>query len=192
MIDLVNQIENQNLIYRTERKTIVIKESIQAENIYQEIKEELGQKDLIYNFTSSDPIEIFREKEPLLIYKNSINSLFKKIVSLTKKACLEFDLNYEKNKYYVSSNIFENQNTDVWYDAAGSHKPSLFGIVCLDGYNNKISINEKTLEISIGDILISEAGNKIQYHNSFKSLLFCILPLSLINNQSSQRWVPLV
>lgn len=192
MIDLVNQIKNQNLIYRTERKTIIVRGKIQSDNIYQDIVDDLNQKDLIYSFPNPSPIEIFIDREPFLVYKNSINSLFKKIVSLTKEACLEFDLNYEKNKYYISSNIFENQNTDVWYDAAGSCKPALFGMICLENLNNKISINEKEILVSDGDILISEAGNKIYYHNAFKSLFFCILPLSLINNQSSQKWIPLI
>jgi hypothetical protein len=68
----------------------------------------------------------------------------------------------------------------------------MFGIISLDSQKSKVSINETDFEIHPGDIIISEAGNKIVYYNKFKSIVFYVSPLSEIKNQYSQKWMPLV
>ncbi len=194
MIDLINQTKNQNAIYRVDRSTVLVKGSAPCKNIYQIIKSENTKKDEVYVFpkTEKTDLEINKNIEPLSIYNESINLLFRSIVNLIKDACSEYSIDYQKNKYYISSSLSENQNPNFWYDTGGTSKPALFGIVSLDDNINKIFINEKEADILPGDMIVSEAGNKIVYSNPFKSLVFYVLPLSMIKNQYSQKWIPLI
>jgi len=194
MTDLVNQIKNQNVIYRIDRKTILVKGSAQCKNVYEIIKSETNKKDEVYTFPKIEKkdLDVGKNAEPLSIYNESINLLFRSIVSLIKDACVEYSLDYQKNKYYISSNLSEDQLTDFWYDTGGTSKPALFGIVSLDEAINKIFINEKEIDLVVGDIVVSEAGNKVVYSSQFRSLVFYVLPLSMIKNQYPQKWIPLI
>jgi hypothetical protein len=68
----------------------------------------------------------------------------------------------------------------------------MFGIISLDSEKTRLLINKEEFEIEPGEIIVSEAGNKIVYSNRFKSIVFYVSPLSEIKNQYSQKWIPLV
>lgn len=196
MIDTYTQNKNENVIYREKRKTIAIKDNFNTVGLYEKIIKELNKSEKFYNFPE------FNEKILYVYNKYNYNSffmheeqmyfLFQKVSMLVKNACKEYGFSYSKNKYFIYSSLVEDQDPDLWYDAGGTSRPSMFGIVSLDFKKTKVSINDTDFEIDPGDIIISEAGNKIIYSNKFKSIVFYVSPLSEIKNQYSQKWIPLV
>jgi hypothetical protein len=67
----------------------------------------------------------------------------------------------------------------------------LFGILHLGDSASKIKINETPLTLNPGDIVISEAGNRVTYLDSFKSLNIQVLPVSELKGQYLEKWIPL-
>ena len=191
MIDLIIQSPNQNLLYRPNRKTYVIKSNTDTLGFYEKI---LYKTDVLYSFPELEATSALQGQpnNPLCIYDEQAHKILSDVVEAVKECCKKYDLSYKKNKYFLYSEIVENQDPNFWYDAGGNSKPSLFGIVSLDTSISNISINEESLILNPGDILVSEAGNKIKYSKPFKSLVFYISPISTIKNQYSQKWIPLV
>lgn len=194
MIDLVIQSPNQNLLYRPNRKTYVVKSSTDTVGFYEKISENPIKEDLIYSFPKLEPTSNLQVdlNNPLSMYDEQAYKILSDVVEAVKECCNKYDLSYKKNKYFLYSEVVENQNPNFWYDAGGNSKPSLFGIISLDSVVLEVSINEDNLILSPGDILVSEAGNRIKYSKPFKSLVFYISPISTIKNQYSQKWIPLV
>jgi hypothetical protein len=196
MINVDTQNKNENVIYREKRKTISSKDNFDTTGLYDKIIKELSKSEKVYVFPSSD------EKISKLYNKNNYNMflmhdeqmyfLFQKISNLIKTACIEHEFSYSKNKYFIYSSLVEDQDLSLWYDAGGTSRPSMFGIISLDSNKSKVSINGTDFEINPGDIIVSESGNKIIYYNKFKSIVFYVSPLSEIKNQYSQKWIPLV
>ena len=196
MINVDAQNKNENVIYREKRKTISSRDNFDTTGLYEKITKELNKSEKIYVFPSSD------EKISKLYNKNNYNMflmhdeqmyfLFQKISNLIKTACIEHEFSYSKNKYFIHSSLVEDQDPSLWYDAGGTSRPAMFGIISLDSNRSKVSINDTDFEINPGDIIVSEAGNKIIYYNKFKSIVFYVSPLSEIKNQYSQKWIPLV
>jgi hypothetical protein len=185
MTNSYTQNKNENVIYREKRKTISTKGNFETLGLYEKIIKELNKSEKIYAFPESD-VKISR------IYNKNNYLLFQEVASLVKRACVSHEFSYSKNKYFVYSSLVEDQDPTLWYDAGGTSRPSMFGIISLDSQKSKVSINETDFEIHPGDIIISEAGNKIVYYNKFKSIVFYVSPLSEIKNQYSQKWMPLV
>ncbi len=196
MIDAYSINKNENVIYREIRKTISVRDKFDTSGLYEKIIKELNKSEKIYTFPESD------EKIVKMYDKNNYNLffmhdeqmyfLFQKVTNLIKIACKEHEFSYSKNKYFIYSSLVEDQDPDLWYDAGGTSRPSMFGIISLDSHKSKVSINDTIFEIEPGDIIISESGNKIVYSNKFKSVVFYVSPLSEIKNQYSQKWIPLV
>jgi len=67
----------------------------------------------------------------------------------------------------------------------------LFGILHLGDFASKIKINEALLTLNPGDVVISEAGNRVVYLSSFKSLNIQVLPVSELRGQYLEKWIPL-
>jgi hypothetical protein len=196
MINVDAQNKNENVIYREKRKTISSKDNFDTTGLYDKIIKELSKTEKVYVFPSSD------EKISKLYNNNNYNMflmhdeqmyfLFQKISNLIKTACIEHEFSYSKNKYFIYSSLVEDQDLSLWYDAGGTSRPSMFGIISLDSNRSKVSINGTDFEMNPGDIIVSESGNKIIYYNKFKSIVFYVSPLSEIKNQYSQKWIPLV
>jgi hypothetical protein len=113
------------------------------------------------------------------------------VVGLIKEFCIKFNLSYESNRYYLSSDLLDSRPLDFWYDQSSASRPALFGILCLEDSVSRIKINEIEMSLSLGDIVISEAGNKIIYLDSFKSLNIQVLPVSELKGQYLEKWIPL-
>jgi hypothetical protein len=196
MTNSYTQNKNENVIYREKRKTISTKGNFETLGLYEKIIKELNKSEKIYAFPESD-VKISRiynknNYNPFLMHDEQMYLLFQEVASLVKSACVSHEFSYSKNKYFVYSSLVEDQDPTLWYDAGGTSRPSMFGIISLDLQKSKVSINETDFEIHPGDIIISEAGNKIVYYNKFKSIVFYVSPLSEIKNQYSQKWMPLV
>jgi hypothetical protein len=190
------QNKNENLIYRKQRETIFTKGSFNVEGLYEKISNELNKKEVLYSFPNSEERVIYiynkNNYNIFLMHDEQVYLLFQKVSNLIKEACLEHEFSYSKNKYYLYSSLFEDQDPSYWYDAGGTSRPAMFGLISLDLNKTKVFINNTEFDVELGDILISEAGNKIVYSNQFKSILFYVSPLSEIKNQYSQKWIPLV
>lgn len=196
MINAYFQNKNENVIYREKRKTISSKDNFDTSGLYEKITKELNKFEKIYTFPeSNEKISKVYDKDNynlFFMHDEQMYFLFQKISSLIKSACKEHGFSYSKNKYFIYSSLVEDQDPLFWYDAGGTSRPSMFGIVSLDLQKSKVSINDTNFEIFPGDVIISEAGNKIVYFNKFKSIVFYVSPLSEIKNQYSQKWMPLV
>ncbi len=196
MIDAYSINKNENVIYREIRKTISVRDKFDTSGLYEKIIKELNKSEKIYTFPESDE-KIFKMYDKnnynlFFMHDEQMYFLFQKVTNLIKIACKEHEFSYSKNKYFIYSSLVEDQDPDLWYDAGGTSRPSMFGIISLDSHKSKVSINDTIFEIEPGDIIISESGNKIVYSNKFKSVVFYVSPLSEIKNQYSQKWIPLV
>lgn len=168
--------------------------------LYRIFYEELNKKELIYQFplvdslgASNNPKIVFpnKNKNILSFPDIRINKVLKEIIGLIKEACNKFNLSYETNRYYISSRLSESQNTSFWYDQSSASRPALFAILSLADFPVNIKINSKTMSLNPGDVLISEAGNKIIYLESFKSLSIQVLPVSELKGQYLEKWIPI-
>lgn len=196
MINIESQNKNENVIYREKRKTISVKDKFDTLGLYEKIINELDRSEKIYDFPHSNEkdIKVYDKNNynPFFMHDEQMYFLFQKVSLLVKNACEKYQLSYLKNKYFIYSSLIEDQDPSLWYDAGGTSRPSMFGIISLDSEKTKLLINEEEFEIEPGAIIISEAGNKIVYSNKFKSIVFYVSPLSEIKNQYSQKWIPLV
>jgi hypothetical protein len=196
MINIDAQNKNENVIYREKRKTISSRDNFDTTGLYDKIIKELNKSETVYTFPDSDKknYNVYNKNNynPFLMHDDQTYFLFQKVSSLVKTACKDHEFSYSKNKYFIYSSLVEDQDLSLWYDAGGTSRPSMFGIISLDSEKSKVSINDTDFEINSGDIIISEAGNRIVYYNKFKSIVFYVSPLSEIKNQYSQKWIPLV
>jgi hypothetical protein len=194
MIDLVTQSPNQNLLYRPNRKTCVVKSNTSTLGFYEKILNMSAKTESFYLFPNLEPINHVQTQvnNPLSMYDEQAHKMLIDVIEAVKECCKEYDLSYKKNKYFLYSEVVEDQDPSFWYDAGGNSKPSLFGIISIDNIVSNIEINENSLSLSPGDIVVSEAGNKIKYLQPFKSILFYVSPISTIKNQHLQKWIPLV
>lgn len=196
MINVSLQNKNENVIYRENRKTISYRDNFDTTGLYKKIINELSKSEKFYTFSESNEknVKLYNKYNYnlFLMHDEQMYLLFQKISHVIKNACIENEFSYLKNKYFINSSLVEDQDLDLWYDAGGTSRPSMFGIISLDSNKSKVSINDTGFELEPGDIIISEAGNKIVYYNKFKSIVFYVSPLSEIKNQYSQKWIPLV
>ena len=196
MSNILTQNKNENVIYRQIRDTILVKGKFETNGLYSKINNELNKSESFYTFPENNKlvVSIYDNNSYNLFFMQDeqMYMLFKSVVSLIKEACIKYEFSYLKNKYFLYSSLVDNQDPDFWYDASGTSRPSMFGIVSLDSENTKISINGTEIDVEPGDILISEAGSKIVYSNPFNSIVFYISPLSQVKSQYSQKWIPLV
>jgi hypothetical protein len=191
---------NEKLLYRTNKNTLIYSGHVDATGAYEIFYSEINKKDFLYQFPitgilgiNQSPNIIFpnKDKNVLSIPDIQINKIFKDIVSFVKESCKKFNLSYEANRYYLSCDLVDSQPFDFWHDQSSASRPALFGILCLDNSVANIKINEIDISLSLGDVVISEAGNKITYLNSFKSLSIQFLPVSELKGQYLEKWIPL-
>ncbi len=190
------QNKNENVIYRETRKTISLNGYFKTDGIYEKVINELNKTEKAYSFPSLNEniFNVYNKNTYNLFFMHDeqMYLLFQKVCSMVKEFCIKYELSYSKNKYFAYASMVEDQDPQYWYDAGGTSRPSMFGIVSLDSFKTKISINGTNFDIESGGVLISEAGSKIIYSEPFKSIVFYISPLSEIKNQYSQKWIPLV
>jgi hypothetical protein len=196
MINTESQNKNENVIYREKRKTISVKDKFDTLGLYEKIINELDKSEKFYDFPHSNEkdIKVYDKNNynPFFMHDEQMYFLFQKVSLLIKNACEKYQFSYLKNKYFIYSSLIEDQDPSLWYDAGGTSRPSMFGIISLDSEKTRLLINEEEFEIEPGEIIVSEAGNKIVYSNRFKSIVIYVSPLSEIKNQYSQKWIPLV
>ena len=193
---MIKQNKNQNVLYRPDREIKITLGNFDPEGLYGKIDKEFNKKNVVYNFPEETKIEvpIYSEnnKNVFFIYDDKINGLFRYIVSLIKIACKDHDLDFDKNKYFLSSSLIKEIDPSFWYDTGGMSKPALFGIMSLDTDIKEIEVSGVLKKIAPGDIIISEAGNKIKYSSQINGMLFNVAPLSMIEKQYPHTWIPIL
>ena len=193
---MIKQNKNQNVLYRLNREIKITLGNFDHKGLYEKINKEFNKKNIVYRFPEETKIEVpiysDNNKNVFFIYDEKIHGLLIYLVSLIKIACKEHDLDFDKNKYFLSSSLIEGVDTSYWYDTGGMSKPALFGIMSLDTELKEIEISGVLKKISPGDIIISEAGNKIKYSSQIKGILFNIAPLSMIEKQYPHTWIPIL
>jgi hypothetical protein len=191
---------NESLLYRSNKNTLIHIGHIDETGLYNNFFKELNKEEYVYQFpitgilgTTQKPIATLPNK-----YKNILsfpdvqtNKVFKEIIHLIKEFCIKFNLSYENNRYYLSSDLVDSHTTNFWYDQSSASRPALFGVLNLGDSISNIKINEVSLPLNPGDIIISEAGNKITYLDSFKSLNIQVMPVSELKGQYLEKWIPL-
>lgn len=193
---MIKQNKNQNVLYRLNREIKITSGHFDSDGLYNKIDKEFNKKNIMYKFPEETKIEvpIYSEnnKNIFFIYDEKIYSLFKYMVFLIKIACKDYDLNFDKNKYFLSSSLIKGIDPSFWYDTGGMSKPALFGIMSLDIDIKEIEISGVLKKIAPGDIIISEAGNKIKYSSPINGILFNVAPLSMIEKQYPHTWIPIL
>jgi hypothetical protein len=193
---MIKQNKNQNVLYRPDRKIKITSGHFDPEGLYNKIEKEFNKKNIVYQFPEKTKIEtlIYSEnnKNVFFIYDEKVYSLFRHIISLIKIACKDHDLDFDKNKYFLSSSLIKEIDPSFWYDTGGMSKPALFGIMSLDENVKELEISGVLKKINPGDIIISEAGNKIKYSSSINGILFNVAPLSMIEKQYPHTWIPIL
>ena len=191
---------NESLLYRSNKNTLTHIGHTDVAGLYEFFVKELNQEEHTYRFpimgilgTSQKPqITLPNKDKNILSFPDSrVHKIFKDIVDLIKESCSKFNLSYESNRYYLSSDLIASHPTDFWHDQSSASRPSLFGILHLGNSSSKIKINETPLTLNPGDIVISEAGNRVTYLDSFKSLNIQVLPVSELRGQYLEKWIPL-
>ena len=197
---MVKLSRNERLLYRSNKQTLIHVGHTEAAGVYEKFYSELNKKDLVYQFPvagilgmTQKPQEVFpnKNKNVLSFPDIQVNKIFKDVVGAVKESCNKFNLSYNTNRYYLSCDLLESPPTDFWHDQSSASKPALFGILCLGDSVSNIKINETPLVLSLGDIVISEAGNRIVYLDSFKYLSIQVLPVSELKGQYLEKWIPL-
>jgi hypothetical protein len=168
--------------------------------LYEFFFKEINKEEHTYKFpimgilgTSQKPqITLPNKDKNILSFPDSrVHKIFKDIVDLIKESCSKFNLSYESNRYYLSCDLVDSHSTNFWHDQSSASRPALFGILHLGDSASKIKINEALLTLSPGDVVISEAGNRVAYLSSFKSLNIQVMPVSELKGQYLEKWIPL-
>lgn len=191
---------NESLLYRSNNNTLTHTGHLDSAGLYEKFFRELNKEEKVYQFpimgilgTSQKP-EIYlpnKNKNILSFPDAQTNKIFKEIVYLIKESCKKFSLSYEINRYYLSCDLVDSHSTNFWHDHSSASRPALFGILHLGDSASSIKINEAPLILNPGDVVISEAGNRVVYLSSFKSLNIQVLPVSELKGQYLEKWIPL-
>lgn len=142
---------------------------------------------------SSDLIIDDRTKNYFTMYNENLLFILKKNKMLLKNACEHYDINCEKTSYHISSEYVDSPSDNAWYDAGGTKVPSFTSICVLEAEEkSSITIDGNKAEVSPGSILFFEAGRKIRYSKDIKILSCNIAPMSMLQFQYPQKWIPIV
>ena len=191
---------NESLLYRSNKNTLTHMGHTDVAGLYEFFFKEINKEEHIYKFpimgilgTSQKPqITLPNKDKNILSFPDSrVHKIFKDIVDLIKESCSKFNLSYESNRYYLSCDLVDSHSTNFWHDQSSASRPALFGILHLGDSASKIKINEALLTLNPGDVVISEAGNRVVYLSSFKSLNIQVLPVSELKGQYLEKWIPL-
>ena len=123
------------------------------------------------------------------MYHRYIHILYKEINNITKEFCLEKQINFERNYFYILANIIENNKIPLNY------KTTFMGFYIIDSNNDSVIINEENVTLQTGQLIILDSSEKIMFKQMSKDLTilsFNISPLEYLYKQYYQKWIPLI
>lgn len=197
-----NIYKENDILYRKDDNAIVFKSNAKnIDGILDLILSYENYRDTILHFKSGISADWVREqavagdlsKNVLGIYSPLIYDILLEIKKVLAEACRVYDINIEKSRYYISSEHVSKVNSSAWYDFGGIRIPCFSGMVILDGEGQEINVGKESLVVKNGDIMLFEAGHKITYGSeSINMISFSIAPLSLLEGQYPQKWIPML
>jgi hypothetical protein len=191
----------QSLLNKQIKPFCIFKYQLELKDIIQNVIKKATPLDHIYRFTGglkaeflgSVPVEDPNAKNYLASYSKEMHMLLKEIVVLFKEALDYYGLSKDV-PYYISSLYSEDIRTDVWYDIGGGGIPCFSGLYFIESdYLGTVKINDIQESSRNGSILLFESGKKIVYDSSnVKVLSFSIAPLSMLERQYPNKWIPIL
>jgi hypothetical protein len=197
-----NIYKENDILYRKDNDAIVFKSNVEnASSVLELIYDYEKYRDAMLHFKSGISADWVRDqsvsgelsKNVFGIYNTVMYDILLEIKKMLTDACKTYDINIEKNRYYISSEHVLGVRKDAWYDFGGIRIPCFSGMVILDGENQEISVGKEVVGLKVGDIVLFESGHKITYSSeSFNMISFNIAPLSLLQGQYPQKWIPIL
>lgn len=197
-----NIYKENDILYRKDDDAVIFKSNVGVtDSVVNSILSYENYRDTILHFKSGISADWVREqavagdlsKNIFGIYNPKIHDILFEIKKVLVEACRVYEINIEKSRYYISSEYIDGVNTKAWYDFGGIRIPCFSGIVYLGKDIYDMQVGKESCSLKEGDILLFEAGHKITYSSeSFNMISFSIAPLSLLEGQYPQKWIPIL
>jgi hypothetical protein len=172
--------------------------------------DELGKDDNHWIESGSLSTVKWREYNVFQLYHGGLYNLYKGISSAVKEACEYYDVNFEKQQYYVQG-WFNINHADTgklnWHDHGGPFAPHFHGYYCVnaepsithyqieDGSDRIVENNNKNNRLIISEMGHPHAMGDWDWDGPRITVAYDVEPLeSLINNGMTieQHWTPLL
>lgn len=196
-----NIFKENDVLYRKKNDAFVLKDTFDYSGIAEKINSLYLESEDVHVFDSGKSSR-FVQKEKIFkdsfnhfsIYDKNTHSLLVKIKKMLKDACANHEINYDRMFYFISSYHQKNVSTEHWYDTGGIRIPCFSGIAFLDETDPlEVTIGDKRMSLSSGDVILFESGHKIIYEKSDVNMLsFNIAPLDMLKGQYPQKWIPML
>jgi len=130
------------------------------------------------------------------MYSKNIHLLYKEISNMTKSLCAENNINFERNSFYLLGNIVKNETLPIgtYINFAPNYKTTFMGFYIINSNNDRMSIDDKTLDLEEGQLIMLNSGSKILFENISDNLVmlsFNISPIEYLYKQYYQKWIPI-
>lgn len=159
----------------------------------------------VYKFKPGIKLGFKTEKKSLIDYKTFnffsmynkyIHILHKEINQSIKEFCLNNNINFEKNYFYLLGNIIKNDKLplNTFINFAPNYKITFTGFYVIDCNDDTIFIEDKEIKMEPGQLFILKSEDRIMFKkisNEFTVLSFNISPLEYLYRQYYQKWIPL-
>lgn len=152
----------------------------------------------------------WREYNVFQLYHTGLNTLYKAISDTVKEACKYYDIDFDKQQYYVQG-WFNINNAEVgklnWHDHGGPFAPHFHGYYCVNAEPSithyKLFNDDNQIVDNVNKnnrLIVSEMGHPHamgdwQWSGPRITVAYDIEPLeSLISNNMTveQHWIPLL
>lgn len=116
---------------------------------------------------------------------------------MTKSLCAENNINFERNSFYLLGNIVKNETLPIgtYINFAPNYKTTFMGLYVIRSNNDRISIEDKMLDLEAGQLIMLNSESKILFEdisNDLSILSFNISPLEYLYKQYYQKWIPII
>lgn len=131
------------------------------------------------------------------MYNTEIYKIYKEISLQIKEKCIEKNINFERNYFYLLGNILDNEKIqkDVSLRMAPNFKVEFCGIYIISSNLDKINIDGKDIDLAPGLMLLLDPEEKVTFNKMSKELTvlyFNVSPLEYLHRQYYQKWIPLI
>jgi hypothetical protein len=192
-------VDKEQILFQKNKKIFFI-ENQPSENTHELINSTIEEKEKVYLFSSGNKADFLYEKKIVnktnfnyfQIYDEKFYQSLQKIKKLLNQACDKYQINKEKNIYYIASSYENNFSSDFWYDFGGIKIPVFCGYWFIDVENeSSISIDGENVKIENGTIILFEPGHKLSFNGVNAAISFNLSTLSKIKNHYPQKWMPI-
>jgi hypothetical protein len=131
------------------------------------------------------------------MYSKNIHLLYKEISNMTKDLCTENNINFERNCFYLLGNMVKNETLPIgtYINFAPNYKTTFMGLYIINSNNDKMFIDDKTLDLKSGQLIMVESASKVLFENisnDLSMMAFNISPIEYLYKQYYQKWIPIL